>query len=164
MRRGPKNKPIALRVLEGNRSRTPIPVPLEAPSDMPSPPAHLDAYGLEEWNRVADGLNAMGVLCEVDQATLAAYCGAYSRWRHAEEELNTLREKSNLNAMLLKTIAGNWIQQPLVGISNKAAADMVRYAAEFGLTPSARARLAVDPSRGKSSKYDGLLNGKAAKR
>jgi P27 family predicted phage terminase small subunit len=42
---------------------------------------------------------------------------------------------------LSRTTKGNLIQNPLVGIANKAMADMVRYAAEFGMTPSARTRL-----------------------
>jgi hypothetical protein len=40
--------------------------------------------------------------------------------------------------LMIKTSNGNAIQNPLVGTANKAAADMVRYAAEFGMTPSAR--------------------------
>jgi len=44
----------------------------------------------------------------------------------------------------IKTGNANTIQHPLAGTSNKAASDMVRYAAEFGMTPSARVGLAVD--------------------
>lgn len=36
---------------------------------------------------------------------------------------------------------GNLIQNPLVGVSRRAAADMLRFAAEFGMTPSARSRI-----------------------
>jgi phage terminase small subunit len=32
-----------------------------------------------------------------------------------------------------------------VGTANKAAADMMRYAAEFGMTPSARSRISAEP-------------------
>ena len=159
-----KNKPIRLKILEGNRGRRKLPEELLPPPDLPIPPAHLDAYALEEWNRVADGLNAMGILAGIDQETFAAYCGAYSRWRSAEEELNNLKKKNPLNALVLKTVSGNWIQQPLIGISNKAAADMVRYAVEFGMTPSARARLAMDPNRGKVSKFKGLIGVKGGKK
>ncbi|MFH2074443.1 MAG: phage terminase small subunit P27 family [Pseudomonadota bacterium] len=132
--------------------------PIPPAGDIPTPPVHLDAYGVEEWNRVVNGLYVMGVLNQIDQQTLAAYCGAYSRWRHAEEELKKLSKKGgDIAALVQKTISGNWIQQPLIGIANKAAGDMMRYAADFGLTPSARARLAVDPGKGKESKYKGLI-------
>jgi len=160
---GRKKKPTNLIILEGNPGKRKIPKgEPQPPTEMPSPPPHLDAYGLEEWNRIAEGLNVMGILTVVDQASLAAYCGAYSRWRSAEEELNTLKAKNPLTALVLQTVSGNWIQQPLIGIANKAAADMVRYAVEFGMTPSARARLSIDPKKPKG-KFDGLLNGTSKK-
>jgi P27 family predicted phage terminase small subunit len=158
-KRGPRNKPIKLRVLEGNRSRVKIPEEVLPPADPPYSPSHLDAYALEEWNRIAEGLNGMGILAGIDQQAFGAYCVAYGRWRSAEEELQTLRERGGaLNALVLKTVSGNYIQQPLIGISNKAAAAMMRYAVEFGLTPSARARLAMDPNRATKGKFDGLVN------
>lgn len=151
-------KPTNLKRLEGNPGKRRLPTNEPTPPmEMPSPPAHLDEYALEEWNRVAEGLNAMGVLAGVDQATFAAYCAAYSRWRLAEEELNILAKKSKLQSLVLKTVSGNWIQQPLIGIANKAAGDMVRFAAEFGMSPSARAHLGIDISKRQKSKFDGLV-------
>jgi P27 family predicted phage terminase small subunit len=159
-----KHKPIRLKILEGNRGRRKLPEEIIPPAEMPVPPAHLDAYALEEWNRVVEGLSAMGVLAGIDQQAFAAYCGAYARWRAAEEELAKLREVNRLSALVLKTVSGNWIQQPLIGISNKAAGDMVRYAVEFGMTPSARARLAMDPNRAKKGKFDGLVGVRGGKK
>jgi P27 family predicted phage terminase small subunit len=155
---GRKKKPINLVVLEGNPGKRKIPATPQPPSDMPDPPKHLDAYGLEEWDRIAHGLNVMGVLSQVDQSALAAYCMAYSRWRTAEEEMQKRVAKGGALAGLVdKTAAGNIIQNCLVGIANKAAADMVRYAAEFGMTPSARARLGVGSEKPKS-KFEGLIS------
>jgi phage terminase small subunit len=42
---------------------------------------------------------------------------------------------------MIKTKSGNVIQNPLVGTANKAMSDMARYAAELGMTPTARARV-----------------------
>jgi P27 family predicted phage terminase small subunit len=154
-----KHKPLKLRKLEGNRSRTPIPEEIVAKSSIPTPPSHLDAYAVEEWNRLAQGLYALGILYDVDRATFAAYCKSYSLWRRAEE---SLAEKSKHNTdlgMVQVTKSGNIIQHTLLGVANKAAADMVRYASEFGLTPSARARLAVDPNQGRKGKFRGLIGG-----
>jgi P27 family predicted phage terminase small subunit len=47
------------------------------------------------------------------------------------------------DGLLTKTAKGNIIQNPLVGIANKAAADVVRFASELGMSPSARARVSV---------------------
>jgi phage terminase small subunit len=52
--------------------------------------------------------------------------------------LNLARRGSEL---VVWTGNGNLIQNPLVGISRRAAADMLRFAAEFGMTPSARSRI-----------------------
>ncbi len=162
---GRKAKPLEMKLLDGNPGKQRLPSGVPAPpGDMPDAPSHLDQYGRQEWERIADGLNTMGILRNVDQNILGAYCASYSRWRHAEEELNKLKNESPLSALVLKTISGNYIQQPLIGIANTAARDMVKYASEFGLTPAARASLGIknDP-RGKS-KFDGLIGVKGGKK
>ena len=151
-------KPTRIKELEGNpgKRRLPINEPIP-PMDLPDPPSHLDAYALEEWGRVAEGLNAMGVLSTVDRAAFAAYCAAYSRWRAAEEQLAKIAKKSKIKALVLETVSGNSIQHPLIGISNKAAGDMVLFAKEFGMTSLSRAKMGVDPGRKSKSKFDGLV-------
>src|SRR6266849_6544230 len=90
-------------------------------------------------------------------AALAAYCQAYGRCVTAERVIATMAEKDQLTSgLMIKTTNGNGIQNPLIGTANKAAADMVRYAAEFGLTPVARARLALSAVVPQKSKFDGL--------
>jgi P27 family predicted phage terminase small subunit len=159
--RGRKPKPTTLKLLEGNPGKKPLPQgEPQPPGDLPPPPCFLDGYALEEWERISEGLNIMGVLTTVDQNALAAYCSAYSRFRHAEEQLNILTEKDALAGMIIKTAQGNYIQQPLIGIANKAALNMVKFAAEFGITPSARARLGIKPQSGRKSKFEGLIGGK----
>ena len=61
--------------------------------------------------------------------------------------------------LMIKTSNGNAIQNPLAGTANKAASDLVRYAIEFGMTPSARVRLSVDGSSAARSKWAGLIGG-----
>jgi len=152
-----KMKPIRMRILEGNRSRTPIPEEIVVRSEMPSPPPHLNAYAIEEWERLGPGLHQLGLFYEPDRVTFAAYCMAYSRWRTAEEGLAELAKNSGLIGSLLETTPnGILVQNALVGISRRAAQDMVKYAAEFGLSPSARARIAINPVRN-PSKFKGLL-------
>ena len=157
---GRKPTPAKLKVIEGNPGKRPIPEEPEAPipSEVPDPPSFLDEYAKDEWVKVAEGLNAMKVLSTIDEKSLAAYCQAYSVWRRAEEELAKLRELGGeIATLVVKNIQGNWIQQPLISISSKAASDMVRYASEFGMTPAARARLAIQPPKKGKSKFEGLM-------
>ena len=62
-------------------------------------------------------------------------------------------------ALLVKGSAGNPMSNPLVKIARNATNDMVRFAAEFGLTPVARSRLSVAGRLSGPSKFDGLLLG-----
>lgn len=164
--KGRKRKPTNLIVLEGNpgkRKRPPEPLP---DSEIPGPPEHLDAYAREEWHRLAQGLYRLGLLYDVDRAAFAAYCTSYSLWRTAEEEMQKLAVAKNhpLAGIVAQTTNGNIVQGVLVGVANKARGDMVRYAAEFGLTPAARARLAIDPSKHKKSKFEGLIGANGGKK
>ncbi len=158
---GRKRTPTKLRVLEGNPGKRPIPDEPDMSSGLPAPPPHLTGYALEEWNRLAAGLHRLGILNDGDAMSFAAYCDAYGWWRVATEEMNRRAEKGgSLAAIVDKTSNGNYVQNTLVGTANKARADMVRYASEFGLTPAARAKIAVEGGEqgGKFSKLVG--NGK----
>jgi P27 family predicted phage terminase small subunit len=144
--RGRKPKPTHLKLVAGNAGKRPLnkAEPKHALS-IPSPPAELSDDAKVEWGRVAERLYRAGTLTEVDRSALAAYCQAYGRWIQAERTLAKLAEADKATGgLLIKTSNGNAIQNPLVGIANKAASDMVRYAAEFGMTPSARSRIKAE--------------------
>lgn len=86
----------------------------------------------------------LGLLTRVDRAALAAYCSAYERWVQAESALAKMAERDPLTSgLMVKTTNGNVIQNPLVGTANKAMLIMLRFAAEFGMTPAARASIEV---------------------
>jgi P27 family predicted phage terminase small subunit len=144
--RGRRPKPSYLKVVTGNPGKRPIGedwVKPEPPKRPIAAPALLDRYAKAEWTRLAPGLHKLGLLTFLDRGPFVAYCQAWSIYRHAQEALDDLSRKddSGLGGMLMRTKAGNTIQNPLIGIRNKALRDMVRYAAEFGFTPSARARV-----------------------
>lgn len=141
--RGRKPKPTHLKLVTGNPGRRPINRREPRPAaGLPTAPAELAADAKTEWRRVARALHRAGLLTAIDRAALAAYCQTYARWRQAERALGEMAARDPLTAgLLIKTQNGNAIQNPLVGVANKAAAAMVRYAAEFGMTPSARSRI-----------------------
>ncbi len=125
---------------------------------MPQAPEFLTTEARAEWDRVSAQLFHMGLLTDADVSPLAAYCQAYGRWMTAERAIATMAANDQLTrGLMIKTTNGNAVQNPLVGTSNKAASDMVRFAGEFGLTPVARARLAVSAVAPHKSKFDGLV-------
>lgn len=143
--RGPKMKPTQLKLLSGtvrkHRFNAEEPQPERA---RPDPPGHLTEPALAEWARVVDEAFALGIMTRLDRGALAAYCQAYGRWVAAETALARMAERDAVTeGLIIRTKAGNAIQNPLVGAANKAMADMVRYAAEFGMTPSSRTRVAA---------------------
>lgn len=141
--RGPKTRPTKLKLLTGTaRSHRLNPNEPRPRLARPDVPEHLTAAARDEWNRIVDELVGLGILTHLDRGALAAYCQAYGRWSAAETALARMAERDAVSdGLIVRTKSGNLIQNPLVGAANKAMADMVRYAAEFGLTPSARTRV-----------------------
>jgi P27 family predicted phage terminase small subunit len=160
MKRGPKPRPAKLKLLEGNPGRRRVPRnEISPPVGMPSPPSHLNAYALEEWDRVVVALYNLGIMSEIDGALLAAYCDSYATWRAATEQLNqTAKDSGRLQALLMQTTGGNYIQHVLIGIARSAKADAIRYGAELGMGQSVRARIALDEENKPKSKFAGLIN------
>jgi len=149
--RGRKPTPTHLKLVRGNPGKRPVNQAEPKPKVvLPSPPAELSEDALAEWNRVASDLYGLGILTAIDRAALAAYAQAYGRWVQAERAAARMADKDQLTSgLMIRTTNGNAVQNPLIGVANKAMADMVRYAAEFGMTPSARSRIqGADPEAG----------------
>jgi len=143
---GRKPQPTHLKLLKGNPGRRPLNAdePLPARS-LPFPPDELNLDGKREWLRVADELFRLGMLTGLDRGALAAYCQAYGRWIQAERKLNEMALSGGFNGLLIRGANGQPAYNPLVGIANKAMADVVRYSIEFGMTPSSRSRIQATP-------------------
>ena len=143
---GRKPTPTALKLVKGNPGKRALNKrEAKVPQVKPEAPPFLCPDGEKEWARVVDTLFTAGLLTSLDAAALGAYCASYGRWAQAERALR-YAEQTDQGGLVITTATGNPIQAPLVGIANKAAADMVRYAVEFGMTPSARSKVAArDP-------------------
>src|SRR5574341_2581882 len=158
MKRGYAPKPVALKMLEGNPGKEPIPVPPKTPPGLPSPPPDLDAYALEEWERIVPDLDIMGILSRVDQTALAAYCDAWATFRRTREALNAIQDQHGSMAGLVhRRKNGELVPHPLLKVLSEARLAVVRFATEFGMTPSARVRLATEHLSYKQSKFAGLV-------
>jgi P27 family predicted phage terminase small subunit len=135
--RGRKPKPTALKIVAGNPGKRPIsarePKP---PTSVPTCPSHLCPSAKAEWKRLAHQLAALGILSELERATLAAYCQSYGRWVEAERKLQE-------SPMLLKLPSGYIQQNPWLGIANKQLELMHRYASDLGLSPATRTRVTI---------------------
>ncbi|CYU08047.1 prophage LambdaSa04%2C P27 family terminase small subunit [Streptococcus suis] len=98
-------------------------------------------------------LEQMGILTEMDMTTFAGYCQAYARWKEAEEFLTK-------HGSIIKTPNGYLQQVPQVSISQTNLKIMLKFCEQFGLTPSARNRLAtMDAEVGTGNEMEDLLGG-----
>lgn len=147
MARGPKPKPTALRVITAGEEESTRRIVVSAA--VPSAPAWLLPEAKAEWRRLGQKLADQGLLSEFDRAAFAAYCQAWGTVAMLEKELAKKRADSNdpLEGIATKTAGGNLVHHPLATTIAKARAEMVKIAAEFGLTPSARARLDTDAAK-----------------
>jgi P27 family predicted phage terminase small subunit len=123
----------------------------------PEPPEWLVGAGLEAWHEIAPQLFEMRVLTEVDRAALGRYCVAYAAWREAEDHIAArgkvypvLKPDGSLKIMR---------KSPHVELAFEAAREMSRLESEFGLTPSARASLRVEPAHVRDSIAAKFLTG-----
>lgn len=142
-RTGRPHKPTHLKLVAGNPGKRAL-NEAEAQPDalIPEPPPELTSDARIEWNQISLKLHKCGLLTTIDRSVLAAYCQAYGRWVEAERVLADMARRDPVTrGLLIKTTNGNVIQNPMIGTANKAMSDMVRYAVEFGMSPSARSRV-----------------------
>lgn len=154
---GPKRTPTQIRLVKGNRSRRPLPKDEPKPKKIaPTVPSHLIDEAKVEWGRVSQELESLGLLTRIDRAALAAYCQAWARWVEAEKKIaaiglvvKTPTKKVTTGVGKTRKIVesgGYPITNPYLPIANKALEQMHKFLTEFGMTPSSRTRIEVDPA------------------
>jgi P27 family predicted phage terminase small subunit len=143
MKPGPPPKPSGLRIIEGtdqrgrsgrqlDRTREPV-----APAGPLEPPYELAPEVREVWDRVAAILKEMKLASPSDVDALAVYCEAIIVHRKASQLIAK-------TAILMKG-SRSWVINGAVRVQRDAAMQIIRCANEFGLTPSARARVEAEP-------------------
>lgn len=151
--------PTKLKLLRGNPGKRPIGAEPEpaAFSDIPEPPEHLSADAAAEWRRVTPELVRIGLMTIVDTQTLAAYCDAYGQWLTAKRIIAELAaDDKKFSGLAARNDEGHIVASPMVRVANVAATNMVHFAAQFGLTPAARAKLNAGITR-PPKKFSGLV-------
>ena len=116
--RGQRPKPTALKLIAGNPGKRPINAQEpQFPPCATDAPDWLENAARAHWERLAPMLAGSGVLKESDRDLLATYCATYAAY------VDAVRDGGASMAMVgqLRQLMG-----------------------ELGMTPSARARIAVD--------------------
>lgn len=132
---GRKPLPTQLKLVKGtarpHRLNDAEPKPTVA---IPEAPSHLDERGAAKFAAMAAMLARCGVMTELDAGALARYAVVWGRWIDAEVEVRR-------RGPVVKTEAGNIVQNPFLAVANRCLAQMAQIEGEFGLTPSSRSRI-----------------------
>ena len=154
--KGRKPKPTALKVIQGNPGKRPLPENEPKPKPIaPECPTWLHEDAKKEWDRVAPELERLGLLTVVDMVALAGYCESWAQWKDAIEFIH-----KHGTVYSIKDDEGKvkYLQQvPQVSIANKAQQQIRAWCAEFGLTPSSRGRMNL-PGQKDENAFEDFLN------
>lgn len=135
--RGPKGKPTALKVLEGNPGKREVNKnePKYNLSDKTEkPPAWLGSEAKKEYKRIFPLLRKNGLVTDADFMALCAYCQSVDTWITAEK-------LKRAEGIVSTTSKGTEVQHPAVNVANSALVNILKFGREFGLTPASRAGL-----------------------
>jgi P27 family predicted phage terminase small subunit len=144
---GRKPKPIEQRIAEGRAAHRPLPQPLMVKGrpdlTMAEPPDDLPEDAKDLWRSVVPSLLEVGILDVVDLPAMEAMC---TEWAYGKEASRIVAEKG----VLSRGHAGQLREHPAVSTVRKSHEMFARFAAEYGLTPSARARLGLAHMQGRA--------------
>jgi P27 family predicted phage terminase small subunit len=119
------------------RGKKPTPKPSIYKQTPPPPPPELKGEARKEWVRITTLLAAKRVLSEEDKAALTIYSTSWAMYREAQARIEE-------DGSVVMSATGVPIRNPYLSVL-KQAWDRIRpLLSEFGLTPTARARLKVE--------------------
>jgi P27 family predicted phage terminase small subunit len=144
--RGPAPLPGVTHLRNGNPSKKAVAEllnGLRVPVVIPNCPGHLVPAAKKEWKRITPLLAELGLVAEIDMAALAMYCQAYGRWHDAERKIRELNKADPKReaGLIGHTPSGYQQMSVWLQIANREREFIGKMLAEFGLSPSARARV-----------------------
>jgi P27 family predicted phage terminase small subunit len=156
--KGKKPLPSNLKVLRGTLKSDDKPKLAREPKPRkggvkPPDDVMLDKIATQEWNRITDELDYMGLLYACDRNQIAAYCAAFSVWTRGVRTLAGLKDLTLTSKAKGDGSVPRLYAHPAIAIVRSAAETMLRIAVEFGMTPSARVR--VSAGKGKPDEPGG---------
>jgi P27 family predicted phage terminase small subunit len=155
-KRGPAPVPTKIKIARGTlRSRNKTEP--EPPASGVAMPGHLGEVAAARWRELLPLLQAVRVMTDADVEALARYCDTYEWWLATRAIL----KKDGCTYPILndggeiKYIA----QRPEVSIAHKLAQQLRQLEQDFGLNPSARSSLSVQPDKPATDEDAAILFG-----
>lgn len=155
-KRGPAKQPTKIKIargtLRGSRANEPQP-----PADGVTMPPHLGPVAAARWGELLPMLQSVRVMTRADVEALARYCDTYEWWLAVRAKLKAEGDTYPIlnDGGQVKYIA----QRPEVAIAHKLAQQLRQLEQDFGLNPSARASMNVEPAKPQEDEEDRLMFG-----
>lgn len=165
---GPKPKPTALRIFEGNPSNAPLPInePMPARADnlsyvdwLNNNCDYMDGEGKfplsdisqKVWDELSIQLDALGILTKIDFNKFGRYCESFARWLKMKSFIDkngetypvygTLYETTSDGKTICKKVLKKVVTFPQVGLYLKLSSELRKYEEEFGIGAASRTRI-----------------------
>lgn len=144
-------RPTKLKQLMGEKNKDRINTnEPEAPEGRPKMPSGLDTAGRVAWLALCDALEVLGILSTVDALALELYAETYSGYRHAHDMVKK-------HGMVIAN-DGKPKRNPYMTEVHQHKAELIKFNAEFGLTPASRSRIVAPAANAPLDILDELLN------
>ena len=158
---GRPKKPTNLKLVEGNRGKRPVNQQEPDPDylDDLAPPAHLSPGAQEVWRLWAPQLRRARLLTVIDSPMLEKGCEAEAMYRRATQRAaeRPVYGKSVVDDDGQATERGDQINPWLI-VQSMAFKQVTAVLREFGMSPAARARVAINPQSDLFAQEDRAAN------
>jgi len=132
--KGPRPKPTIVKKRAGNPGKRPLNKhEARIPREMPKCPSHLTGEARRAWNEMAPRTYTIGLLAPVQAPAFACLCQAIATNAKATRMIAKQGE-------VVYGVNGTMKQNPWVTIAKNAKVEILRFSAEFGITPSSQSR------------------------
>lgn len=141
--------PTNLKLLRGDDKKNPQRINRNEPTPPEvevTPPEDLSDGARAVWDRLAPGLIAAGVLTAWDIDAFTMCCISLVNYHKARKLVD--------GSALLVQGANGLVANPALKVLRDSEASFVTYASRFGLTPSDRAKIKIEPSNGGAKTQD----------
>jgi len=163
--RGPQPLPSNVHHLRGNPSKKSAADLLDEfrpEVDIPNCPAWCWKEAKKEWRRITPELERYGLISLVDRAALTLYCQAWAEYVWHKERLSADQKRAEAkrleaeaagqewtggDGIMVPTANGNLIYSHHWVCARRAEDQVNKFLAAFGMSPSARSRVATSDNR-----------------
>ena len=156
-KRGPQKTPTKIKIARGTNRTDYSNEPQPPRTQAVKIPKHLGKVAAAKWRQLLPLLDGIRLMTDADIEALARYCDTYEWWLATRAKLKAEGDTYPIlnDGGEVKYIA----QRPEVSIAHKLSTQLRQLEQDFGLNPSARASLKVEPEKPHDEEATDILFG-----